>query len=93
MTFRRPPRLAVALLERFVPDNEPLTGDLLRAGASDPTPGCGGRCSSPQWRERYLNVRSHPRVTTGEALVATAMLGLLGFNAVVVASLMNRLSS
>jgi hypothetical protein len=29
MTSRRPPRLAVALLERFVHDNEPLTGDLL----------------------------------------------------------------
>ena len=29
MTSRRPPQLAVVLLERFVPDNEPLTGDLL----------------------------------------------------------------
>lgn len=29
MTISRPPRLAVALLDRFVPDNEPLAGDLL----------------------------------------------------------------
>jgi hypothetical protein len=26
---RRPPRLALALLERYGPDNEPLTGDLI----------------------------------------------------------------
>jgi hypothetical protein len=37
MTCRRPPRLGVVLLERLVPDNEPLTGDLLEAasGRSD----------------------------------------------------------
>jgi hypothetical protein len=29
MTPRRPPRLAVALLNRFIGDNEPLVGDLL----------------------------------------------------------------
>jgi hypothetical protein len=29
MTARRPPRLAVALLNRFLRDNEPLAGDLL----------------------------------------------------------------
>ena len=29
MTTRHAPRLAVALLRRFVPDNEPLVGDLL----------------------------------------------------------------
>ncbi len=31
MTQRRPPRLALALLERFVPDSEPLAGDLIEA--------------------------------------------------------------
>ena len=29
MTRRHPPRLALALLERFVPDGEPLAGDLI----------------------------------------------------------------
>jgi hypothetical protein len=33
MTRRPPPRLAVALLERFVPDSEPLAGDLVEEHA------------------------------------------------------------
>lgn len=91
MTPRRPPRLAVALLERFVPDNEPLTGDLLE--------GWGERSDAWFWRQvglavlarAIVHVRANPRMTTEEALVGTAMLALLGFQAVVVASLMNHL--
>jgi hypothetical protein len=91
MKSRRPPRLAVALLERFVPDNEPLTGDLLE--------GWRERSDAWFWRQVLLavlvrtvvHVRTNPRTTTESALIATAMLVLLGFHAVVVASLMNHL--
>ena len=34
MTGLEPPRLAVALLHRFIPDNEPLIGDLLEGFAA-----------------------------------------------------------
>ena len=37
MTDRHPPRLALALLERFVPDSEPLAGDLVEAFAAHPS--------------------------------------------------------
>jgi hypothetical protein len=33
MTGPEPPRLAIALLHRFIPDNEPLVGDLLEGFA------------------------------------------------------------
>ena len=91
MTSRRPPRLAVALLERFVHDNEPLTGDLLED--------CHDRSDTWFWRQvlfaifarSILLIRTHPRMTAETVLVATAMLALLGFHAVVAASLMNQL--
>jgi hypothetical protein len=91
MKSRRPPGLAVELLERFVPDNEPLTGDLLE--------GWHERSDAWFWRQALLAVvaravvdlRTNPRMTTEAVLVATAMLALLGFHAVVAASLMNHL--
>jgi hypothetical protein len=91
MTSRRPPQLAVVLLERFVPDNEPLTGDLLEDWCE--------RSDTWFWRQvllailtrSTLHIRTNPRMTAEAVLVATAMLALLGFHAVVAASLMNQL--
>jgi len=37
MTHRHPPRLALALLERFLPDSEPLAGDLVEAFEERPS--------------------------------------------------------
>ena len=34
MTSTQPPRLAMALLNRYIPDNEPLTGDLIEGFAA-----------------------------------------------------------
>jgi hypothetical protein len=88
VTVERAP-LAVRLLERCLPDNEPLAGDLLEAAPD----------RSPIWLWRQvvgavagglvLRIRSRPRESTETALVALAMLTLLGFHAVVVATLMN----
>lgn len=91
MNSRRPPRLATALLEHFVPDNEPLTGDLLEDWP--------GRSDAWFWRQvllaivarTILQARTHPRVTAEATLAAAAMLTLLGFYAVVAANLMTRL--
>lgn len=88
MIDQRPP-LAVRLLEWCIPDNEPLTGDLIEASHD--------RSTAWLWRQVLLaaaacavhQVRVHPRATTEAALVGLAMLSLLGFHAVVVASLMN----
>jgi hypothetical protein len=79
------------LLERFVPDNEPLAGDLVEAWR--------GRSDAWFWRQVLLavfmrtivHVRTCPRTTAERLLVATALLALIGFQAVVVASLMNHL--
>jgi hypothetical protein len=43
----QPPRLAVALLNRFLPDNEPLVGDLLEEFAA-------GKCHVWLWRQVIL---------------------------------------
>jgi hypothetical protein len=85
----RPPRFAVALLERFVPDNEPLAGDLLEEWHQ--------RSNVWFWRQvlftifvrTIVDVRSNARLAAESVLVAIAMLTLLGFHAVVAASLMN----
>jgi hypothetical protein len=45
----RPPRLAVALLTRFVPDEEPLTGDLIEEFAA-------GRSRAWFWRQTIAAV-------------------------------------
>lgn len=91
MTPHEPPRLAVAILERFLPDNEPLAGDLLEASRT--------RSRAWLWCQVLLAVagrtvagfRDHKRVTTEAVLVSTAMLALLAFHAVVGASLINRM--
>lgn len=91
MTPDDPPQWAVAILEWFLPDNEPLTGDLLEAA----------RTRSHGWlwwqilvvvvMRTFIEIREHTRMTTEAVLVSTAMLALLGFHAVVGASLINHI--
>ena len=56
MTRRHAPQLALALLERLVPDSEPVAGDLVEE-SNDASPwfGSGCRCCPPlrppHWRE------------------------------------------
>ena len=84
-------RLAVALLEYLLPDDGPLAGDLVEAAQT--------RSSVWVWWQVLLAVparlafatRAHPRETTEQTLVGAAMLALLGFHAVVAASLINHL--
>jgi hypothetical protein len=91
MTSNQPQRMAFVLLEWFVPDNEPLIGDLLEQ--------CHDRSAAWLWRQvlfavlgqAIVRVRTSPRMTTEGLLVATALLALLGFQAVVGATLMNHL--
>jgi hypothetical protein len=91
MKTSQPPRLALALLERCVPDNEALIGDLVEAFAI--------RSNLWFWRQALfavlsrtsLQLRAKPFLTTEKFLITTAMLGLLGFYTVVVATLMTRL--
>jgi hypothetical protein len=91
MIARQPPRLAVALLECCIPDNEPLTGDLIEAAHV--------RGQAWFWRQALMAVvmrpvsawRADPGRTTATALVAVSLLALLGFQAVVAASLVNQL--
>ena len=89
MTRCRSP-LAIALLNRFIP-NEALKGDLVEQS--------GERSRTWLWHQVTLAIVGHavtcfrtaPRVTTEAVLVATAMLALIGFNAVVVANLLSQL--
>ena len=87
---RRPSPLAIALLDRFIP-NEALKGDLVEQS--------GERSRAWLWHQVALAIVGHavtsfktaPRLTTEAMLVATAMLALIGFNAVVVANLLSHL--
>jgi hypothetical protein len=91
MKSRRPPRLGVVLLQRLVPDNEPLIGDLLEAW--------GDRSDGWFWKQVMLvaiartagHLRTNLRATIETVLVTTAMLVLLGFQAVVAAGFLNHL--
>lgn len=86
-----PPRIAVALLDRFVCDDDPLRGDLLEEW---PT-----RSAYWLWRQvlyavlvrTVCRILANPRTTIEATLVAIAMLALISFQAVVVATLMNHL--
>ena len=87
---RCPSPLAIALLDRFIP-NEALKGDLVEQS--------GERSRAWLWHQVALAIVDHavtcfrtaPRLTTEAMLVATAMLALIGFNAVVVANLLSQL--
>jgi hypothetical protein len=82
---------ALALLAWLLPGDDALLGDLLEASV--------GRSRFWLWRQvllaapaRLLSaLRLHPRASIETALVSTAILALLGFYAVVVASLVNHL--
>jgi hypothetical protein len=86
---RRPPGLAIALLERCLPDNNPLTGDLLEAWSERSNAWLRRQVLLAVFGRLVLRVRANPRASTEEVLVATAMLALLGYYAVVAAGLMN----
>jgi hypothetical protein len=91
MKAGHPPRLALALLDRCVPDEEPLIGDLLEERLR--------RSDAWFWRQvvftvlsrTVLHVRTKPFLAAERVLVTTAIFALLGFCTVVVATLMTRL--
>ena len=91
MTRSRRLPLAIALLAWLLPDDEALLGDLLEASE--------GRSRMWLWQQVLLAaptrlvvaLRAHPRASIETALVSTAMLALLGFYAVVAATLINHL--
>jgi uncharacterized protein (TIGR03435 family) len=89
MTRHGPPRLAIALLDRFLPCDQALTGDLLEAA----------RFHSRAWFWRQtvaavvwsaITRLDADKRTAAESVVrGTALLAVLGFHAVVAASLVN----
>jgi len=90
MKSRQPSWFAVALLEQCVPDNDALIGDVLEEWPR--------RSDAWLWRQALfaviaqgvLGMRTKPRLTAERVLITAAMLALLGFYTVVVATLMNR---
>ncbi len=90
MPTRRRPQ-ASALLSRLLPDDDALAGDLCEAAQM--------RSQAWLWRQVLLALparllfalRTGPRAIAETALVSTAMLALLGFHALVVASLITHL--
>ena len=90
MSARRPSSLAVALLDRFL-DNEALKGDLVEAAVERSPVWLWHQTMSALLAQTLWSIRTTPRVTTEAVLVATAMLALIGFNAVVVANLLSQL--
>ena len=90
MSARCPSPLAVALLDRFL-TNEPLKGDLLESAIDQSTAWLWHQTVSAFLAQTLLYARTAPRATTEAVLVATAMLALIGFNAVVVANLLSQL--
>jgi hypothetical protein len=91
MNTRRPSRLAVALLDHCIPGNDPLTGDLIETAHH--------RGDAWFWRQVLLAILTRPLSawradrgsTTATALVALSLLAVIGFQAVVAASLVNQL--
>jgi len=81
---------AVAVVERFL-TNEALKGDLLESAMERSVPWFWHQVLSALLAQTIVGVRTSPRVTTEATLVATAMLALIGFNAVVVANLLSQL--
>lgn len=92
MTLRQPPRLAVLLAKLLPQSDEPLVGDLIE--------GHGDRSNTWFWRQVLFvillrtidRVRIPLRHATFEvALTSMAMLAVVGFEAVVAASLVDHL--
>lgn len=82
---RRPPRLAALLLERLVPENDPLRGDIEEEFAA-------GRTSAWYWRQVFaaitaqapLTVRARGLVAAENFVTGIITLILIGFYAVFV---------
>ena len=87
---RRPSRLAIALLDRFV-SNEALKGDLVEQSLDRSGTWLWHQAVRAVLSEAISSLRSTPRSTAEELLMAMAMLTLIGFNAVVAATLLDRL--
>ena len=90
MSARHSSPLPVRLLDRFVAD-EALRGDLVESSADRSTTWLWRQVLSALLAQTIWCIRTMPRVTTEAVLVATAMLALIGFNAVVVANLLSHL--
>ena len=83
--------LAIALLEYLLPEEEALAGDLFEVSRE--------RSGMWLWRQvllavptrMWMSLRLHPCALVGRALVGSSLLAILGFHAVVVASLINHL--
>ena len=87
----QPPRLALALLERCVPDNEALIGDLVEAFVKESNAWFWRQALFAVLSRTSLQLRTKPFLTAEKVLITTAMLALLGFYTVVVATLTVRL--
>jgi hypothetical protein len=87
---RRPSPLAVLLLDRFVAC-EALRGDLIESSAHRSAAWFWHQVFSALLSQALWCIRTTPRMTTEAVLVATAMLALIGFNAVVVSNLLSQL--
>jgi hypothetical protein len=78
------------LLDRLVA-NEALKGDLVESSADRSIAWFWHQVLSALLAQAMWCVRTTPRMTTEALLVATALLALIGFNAVVVANLLSQL--
>jgi len=87
---RRPSPFAVALLDRFLV-NEALKGDLVESAIDRSAAWFWHQTVSALLAQTLWCIRTTPRMTIEAVLVATAMLALIGFNAVVVANLLSQL--
>jgi hypothetical protein len=90
MSARHPSPLALTLLDRFVV-NEALKGDLVESAAGRSHAWFYHQVLFALLAQTISGVKAAPRVTAEAVLVATAMLALIGFNAVVVANLLSQL--
>jgi uncharacterized protein (TIGR03435 family) len=91
MNPHEPPQLAVATLEWVLSDNDPLAGDLLEAARTRSRVWLWWQILMVVVSHAFAELRQRTRITTEAVLVSTAMLALLGFHAVVGASLMNHM--
>ena len=89
--MRRPPRLAMALLERFVPDNAPLVGDVLEAYPERSNVWLWRQVLSAVCLPTLMSVRTNPRAALDATLAALALITLVGFCAIVAASLLHQM--
>ena len=90
MSARPPSPFAVHLLDRFLV-NEALKGDLVESARDRSAAWFWHQAMCALLAQTWSCIRTTPRMTTEAILVATAMLALIGFNAVVVANLLSQL--